>query len=168
MLTFIRWFILNVLTSAIPSADTDLSSLNILNFKLNVLNVAPLRVGGVQKSIRISAFILETFYWRSVPKNIQFKILPLICKFLIGSTPSHLRTLSTSVTSLPGRSTLDPAAEAFSLCSVCGATGQSRSFTCVGTSIWNYLPLELWLELLGLPLNLFQKQDSFESLGVAI
>lgn len=107
-------------------ARPGLSSLNISNQK-SILNAAAHLIVGFLKSAHISAFIWETLHPNSCVPAHHFKILTLVCNFLVGPAPSYLQTLCTSVSFLPSLSTPLP-----------------KAFTC---AMW--APLHLWAPLAG-------------------
>jgi len=135
-----------------------LSSVNISKLQ-TVLNAAARLIGGIAKFDHISSYIRDSLHWLPISQRIQFKVCALIRNCLTGSAPSYLRTLCTSVSTLPNRSSLRSSARGHLVVPwVRTSAAQSRSFAIVGPASWNLLPQSLRTELLSLTFDQFRKR----------
>ena len=107
----------------------------------SVLNAAARLIARLPRFSHISSFMVEELHWLPLSVRIQFKVLILVLKSHLGLAPKYLcdlmlRPLSaTSLRPLRSSDRLD-----LFVPRVRTAMAQSRSFACIGPSLWNGLP----------------------------
>ena len=107
----------------------------------SVLNAAARLIARLPRFSHISTFMTEQLHWLPLSVRIQFKVLILVLKSQMGLAPKYLcdqihRPLSaTSLRPLRSSDRLD-----LFVPRVRTAMAQSRSFACIGPSLWNGLP----------------------------
>ena len=107
----------------------------------SVLNAAARLIARLPRFSHISTFMTEQLHWLPLSARIQFKVLILVIKSQMGLAPKYLcdqihRPLSaTSLRPLRSSDRLD-----LFVPRVRTAMAQSRSFACIGPSLWNGLP----------------------------
>ena len=110
----------------------------------SVLNAAARLIARLPRFSHISTFMAEQLHWLPLSVRIQFKVLILMLKSQLGLAPKYLchqilRPLSaTSKRPLRSSDRLD-----LFVPRVRTTMAQSRSFVCIGPSLWNRLPPSL-------------------------
>jgi len=120
---------LNSLLIGLPS-----SSLSKLQ---RIQNCAARLISGIRKSDHVTP-VLNELHWLRVPERIEFKVLLLCHKCIVGEAPVYLRELLTSHTttrhlrSTGGQLLAQPRGRMVSY--------GDRSFSCAAPKLWNSLP----------------------------
>ena len=101
-------------------------------------------IGGFAKKDHISQYMREVLHWLPFPHRIAFRIASLVWRCLSGWAPSYLCELCRPISSSTGRRALRSSIHGDLLVPFARtATMQSRSFSVVGPSTWNGLPLAI-------------------------
>ena len=101
-------------------------------------------IGGFRKFDHISQYMRNVLHWLPFPQRISYRIASLVWRCLSGWAPSYLRELCRPLSSCAGRRTLRSSALGNLVVSFArSVTMQTRSFSVVGPTTWNGLPVDL-------------------------
>ena len=131
----------------------------------SVLNAA----ARLPKFPHISSFMVNQLHWLPLLARIQFKVLVLVLKSKLGTTPKYLRDLICPPLSAASHRPLRSRDRHFLFVPRVRTTlAQTRSFANIGPSLWNALPSSLRITLLSgsLPTSLSLLKTSFFSRGL--
>jgi hypothetical protein len=107
----------------------------------SVLNAAARLIARLPRFSHISLFMTEQLHWLPLSTRIQFKVLTLVIKSQMGLAPKYL---CDQILRPPSATSLRPLRSSDRLDlfvpRVRTAMAQSRSFACIGPSLWNGLP----------------------------
>jgi len=94
----------------------------------------------------VSAYMRDTLHWLPIAQRISYRIAVLVRRCLLGSAPGYLCKFCRPVSGLPGRRALRSSVTGQLLVlRAKTATRQRHTFSIVGPSTWNGLPLEIRL-----------------------
>ena len=117
-----------------------------------VLRCAAHLIGCIPKYASVLTFysfllsMRDTLHWPPIAQRIAYWIAVLVWPCLLGSTPAYLCKLCRLVSGLPGWRTLHSSVTGQLLVPrAITATMQCHTFSIVGPSTWNGLPLEIHL-----------------------
>ena len=101
-------------------------------------------ISGFGQTDHISQYMREVLHWLPFPQRISYRIASLVWRCLSGWAPSYLRELCRPLSSCTGRRALRSSVHGdLAVPFARSATMQSRSFSVVGPTTWNGLPLDL-------------------------
>ena len=149
------------MTVAVKLAGLPLGTLARLN---RVLRSAARFVGRLPKFSPITAYMRDVLHWLPVSQRIQYRtcITALVFRCVLRCAPSYHRDLCCPVSVLAGRRVLRSAARGELLVPQARlAIMQRRTFTVVGPSAWNDLPVELRSLLMTSPSKFYISLKSF-------
>src|SRR6218665_2710106 len=101
-------------------------------------------IGGLKKFDHISQYMQGVLHWLPFPKRISYRIASLVWRCLSGRAPSYPRELCRPLSSCASRRTLQSSALGNLVVQFArSATMKTRSFSVVGPTTWNRLPVDL-------------------------
>jgi hypothetical protein len=119
----------------------DKIGLNCLN---KILRSAARLVGGISRFDHVSAFMGDDLHWLPLQQRILFRVISIAWRCVFSLPPSYLCQLFTLASASLGRRSLRSATRGDFLVPFSRtATMQQRSFSVVGPTVWNDLPLFL-------------------------
>ena len=119
--------------------------------------------------MHISSFMINQLHWLPLTARIQFKVLVLVLKSKLGIAPKYLRDrIRSPLSSVSHRPLRSLVRHALFVPRVRTTMAQTRSFATIGPSLWNALPLPLYVLplFLGLFLQPSPSSKPSSSLGV--